>query len=399
MQCARFIEDRRASVAPIFTLAIISIIGFVGAAVDYSRANSVKSAMQAALDATALAVSKDAQTLTPAQLSQKANSYFTSVFDRPEAKNVQVTSQFTNPQAGTFNVHVAGTATVDATFAKVLGQSQLNVGAMADVTWGIKKLELALALDNTGSMASNGKIQALKQAAHNLLTTLQAAATQPGDVKVAIIPFDTMVNIGASYANQSWIDFSVKNINPNQWEGCVIDRDKSHDAQDTTPTTTNYHTLYPASQCGALVTAQPLSTDWTALHNKVDQMNAAGNTNVTIGLVWAWHALTANLPFTQAASPAPDLDKVIVLLTDGENTQNRWSTKSSSIDARTTLACNNIKATGIKVYTVRVIEGNATLLKNCATTPNMYYDVDQASQLNDVFSSIAQALASLRISK
>ena len=48
---------------------------------------------------------------------------------------------------------------------------------------------------------------------------------------------------------------------------------------------------------------------------------------------------------------------------------------------------------------MRVIDGNATLLKNCATSPNMYFDVQQASQLNDVFTAIAQNLANLRIAK
>jgi len=46
-----------------------------------------------------------------------------------------------------------------------------------------------------------------------------------------------------------------------------------------------------------------------------------------------------------------------------------------------------------------VIDGNATLLKNCATKPDMYYEVSQAAQLNSVFSAIAQSLANLRISK
>jgi hypothetical protein len=46
-----------------------------------------------------------------------------------------------------------------------------------------------------------------------------------------------------------------------------------------------------------------------------------------------------------------------------------------------------------------VIDGNAELLKSCATSPNMYFDVQQASQLNDVFTAIAQNLANLRIAK
>ena len=58
-----------------------------------------------------------------------------------------------------------------------------------------------------------------------------------------------------------------------------------------------------------------------------------------------------------------------------------------------------IKAANIKVYTVRVIDGNASLLQTCATKTDMYFNVQQASQLNSVFSSIAQNLANLRIAK
>jgi hypothetical protein len=151
-----------------------------------------------------------------------------------------------------------------------------------------------------------------------------------------------------------------------------------------------------------------LSTDWTALHAKVDQMvpvpvnstTGSGYTNVTIGLVWGWHALTESLPFTTASAPKPgELDKVIVLLTDGDNTRNRWTTSGSAIDSRTATACINVKAADIKIYTVRVINGDADLLRNCATKPSMYYDVAQAELLNAAFSSIAQDLTKLRIAK
>ena len=124
----------------------------------------------------------------------------------------------------------------------------------------------------------------------------------------------------------------------------------------------------------------PLSTDWTAMHTKVDAMTPTGNTNVTIGLQMAWQTLSNNEPFN-APAPAPDLDKVIILLTDGDNTQNRWtnSARRRSTAAREK-ACDNVKAANIKLYTVRVIDGNATLLKNCATKPDMYYDVDKAER-------------------
>jgi hypothetical protein len=147
----------------------------------------------------------------------------------------------------------------------------------------------------------------------------------------------------------------------------------------------------------------PLTTDWSALNTEIDNMTAGGNTNTTIGMVWGGNMLTQNAPLSNAAAPdSTKLNKVIVYLTDGENTADRWyscSSTCSTIDARMTLACTNVKAAGILVYTIRVMDGNETLLKSCATNSSMYYSVTAASQLTDVFNSIAQALSNLRISQ
>src|SRR5215470_5625967 len=166
-------------------------------------------------------------------------------------------------------------------------------------------------------------------------------------------------------------------------------------------------TQFPATkECtgsGGLAQALPLTDIWssgyTTLVNKVNSMQPNQNTNVTIGLAWGWHSLTPNLPWTQALDPKPDLDKVIILLTDGDNTQNRFSTTQSQIDTRTTAACDAVRVANIKLYTIRVIDGNATLLRNCATKTSMYFEVSQASQLSPVFAAIAQDLANLRIAK
>jgi hypothetical protein len=141
-----------------------------------------------------------------------------------------------------------------------------------------------------------------------------------------------------------------------------------------------------------------LSSNWSSLNSKIDAMTPTGNTNVTIGLQVGWQTLSPVAPFNAPAA-APDLDKVVILLTDGDNTQNRWSNTQSVINDRTERVCANAKADNIKIYTVRVINGNADLLRNCASKPEMYFEVSQASQLNAVFTSIAQSLANLRISK
>jgi Flp pilus assembly protein TadG len=424
MLLARFFRDRKGGVAPMLALGIIPLLGAVGAAVDYSRCNLTRSAMQNALDSTALMLSKDAQNLNGTQLGQKANSYFSAMFNRPEASNVQITPQLTSPQQGSFNLSISGSADVNTMFWRLMGQDQVHITATGEVVWGIKKLNLALALDNTGSMASSGKLAALKEAAHNLLTTLKNAEKTPGDIKVSIVPFATDVNVGTGNVNASWIDWGdweevngtcssssyatktscqshSKTWTPkdhSEWNGCVYDRDQNNDVLSTA-TGSGVSTKYRAHQATACPASMvTLSTDWTALNTKVDAMTATGNTNVTIGLQMAWQSLSPVTPFN-APAPSPDLDKVIIALTDGDNTQNRWSSTQSSIDARTEKVCANAKANNIRIYTVRVIAGNASLLQACATKPDMYYEVTEASQLNNVFSSIAQNLANLRISK
>jgi uncharacterized protein YegL len=407
-----------------FALALVPIIGFVGAAVDYSRGNSAKAAMQAAIDSTALMLSKDAQSLTSAQLSEKASQYFNAMFKRTEVKEIIVTPIFTTQAQGSFRLDLTGTGKVPTTFTRVFGQENMKINVDSQVIWGMKKLELALALDNTGSMSSSGKMTELKKAAKALIDTLKKAAKKDEDVKISIIPFDTTVNIGTGYKNNDWFDIDSIDCNgwksgsgcnktnwKDHWEGCVRDRTYPYDAQDDAPNSGNKATLFPVHDCGSLEKIMPLTPVFSqqqALKDKIDAMSPNGNTNVTIGLAWAWHSLTKQAALSEASDPKNDLDKVIILLTDGDNTEswknsnNTKVTSETAINVRTQLACDNIKAdkvTNIKIYTVRVINGNSALLKACASNPSMYYDVQSASALNDVFAAIAQNLANLRIAK
>src|SRR5215207_3926031 len=91
-----------------FGLAAVPLVGLVGSAVDYSRANSTKAAMQAAADATALMLSREASKLTTAQVSSKGTDYFNSVFNRKDVTNVTVASTYTT--SGGSQVVVSATA-------------------------------------------------------------------------------------------------------------------------------------------------------------------------------------------------------------------------------------------------------------------------------------------------
>jgi hypothetical protein len=331
-----------------------------------------------------------------------------------------------------------------------MGYQSLNVGSSSTVKWGNARLRVALVLDNTGSMNDYNKIGALKTATNALLSQLKSAATNNGDVYVSIIPFVKDVNVGASNYNASWIDWTDWDANNssgggggwggggwggggwgggggggggtpanhNTWNGCVTDRGTSnapssgnYDTNVVAPASGNTATLFAAEQYGSCPQAiMPLSYDWSAMTTMVNSMVAAGTTNQAIGLAHGWMSLVGGGPYPTPPVMDPNYkySQVIILLTDGLNTQDRWYSDQSSIDARQQLTCNNINAAGITLYTIQVnTDGDptSTLLQKCAGSPGKYPDsaktfmVTASSGIAAVFNQIGTNLSQLRIAK
>jgi Flp pilus assembly protein TadG len=219
----RFVGANDGNIAVIFTIAAIPVIGFVGAAIDYSRTNSARSSVQTALDSTALMLSKDLSsgTITASQVPTAAQSYFTALYTNPDGKLV-TTAGATGPVTATYTanngqmgntIQLSVTASVTTDFMKVLSSSLSTMSFTVGSTtaWGNVKMRVALALDNTGSMADNGKITALRNAVAGtggLIDQLSGLAKNPGDVYISVIPFAKVVNVGSSYAGATWIDWT-----------------------------------------------------------------------------------------------------------------------------------------------------------------------------------------------
>src|SRR6185437_16930598 len=197
------------NVAITFAFATLPLITFVGFAVDYSRANSVKSALQSALDSTSLMLSKEASTDSPADLASHADTYFKALFTRTEAKNIQTSVKYDT--VGGSSVVISASADVPTYLLGLLpGQmfQTLTVSSSATAKWGLNRLRVALVLDNTGSMADDGKMTALQSATAGtggLLSQLQSAATNNGDVYVSVVPFVKDVNLGAANYTSDYI--------------------------------------------------------------------------------------------------------------------------------------------------------------------------------------------------
>lgn len=160
----------------------------------------------------------------------------------------------------------------------------------------------------------------------------------------------------------------------------------------------------------------------------IENMIASGNTVIPAGLGWGWRLISPSEPFTEgAAYDDNDVIKAIILLTDGENmvsgglgTHNRsqytaygyaqsghmgstngWEAESV-LDDKTATLCTNIKAQGIRLYTItfQLDDGPIKdLMRDCATDTAMYYDSPSNEQLQSVFEDIAKGLNDLRLSK
>jgi hypothetical protein len=281
-----------------------------------------------------------------------------------------------------------------------------------------------------------------------IIDQLSALSKTDGDIYISIIPFAKDVNFakdaaGNSNVNQTWIDWSLWDAangtcsntsyttkstclannnrtwtpkNHSNWTGCFTDRTQDYDTTNATPVSSNSATLFPAEeyvsgstkycQVGSSTYLQPimpLTNSWSSLKTLTNSMQPTGNTNQGIGLAWAWMTLGQGAPFN-APSKDPNYTyrDAIILLSDGLNTQNRYSSTASQIDARQALLCNNAKGAGVTIYTVQVNTGGdatSTVLKNCATGPSDFYLITDPNQTLSVFNSIGTSLAKLRVAK
>jgi Flp pilus assembly protein TadG len=483
--CRRFAGAREGNTVVTFALAFIPLVGLMGAAVDYSRANATRTAMQAAADSTALMVAQTANSETASSLQDQASTYFTALFTRGGASNLVVTATSSTTTGST--VVVSATASYKTDFMGVMGFRTIPLAVSSTAGFGNKRLRVALVLDNTGSMADASKLTALKNALSGttgnpgLIDMLRSAAVNNGDVYVSIVPFVKDVNLGPTNYTANWIDWTSWNAanqvctttggggggggghgssndgnnggggngngggnggggngggggggggtttcapaDHSTWNGCVVDRGGSsapdpanYDTNVVAPTSTIPNTLFVAEQYSSCPQAvMGLSYDWTTMKNLVTGMSAAGNTNQGIGLALGWMSLTGGGPFTMPTEdPNYQYSHVIILLSDGLNTQDRWygtgDTCSSMmcLDYRERMTCDNAKNAGITIYTVQVntdSEATSSVLRYCAgatagtADPNKFFLLTSSTQIVTTFQQIGTQISKLRIAK
>lgn len=407
---AKFLRAARAlavarggNVAMLAGLLLIPILFAAGMAIDFGRSAQAKAVIQEACDAAILRVAQfhsrkpDA---TNAEMTDLARRVFNAATKKLSSVTVNGFAVDYDPASEVYSLSL--TSDMRTSLMGAVGIRTLPVNAGAAVTLGEPPyLEVALALDNTGSMKDKKKIDHLKESATKLVEVLFAKPN--GGVKIGLVPFAQYVNVGDWNGNEPWMAATAGG-----WQGCVGSRDYPAELQDS-----DYEAKSVPGVSGNICPGPilPMSEDQSAVLDAIDDMKASGLTYIPAGLVWAWRLLTPQAPFSEGLT-FDEIDnrggiKALVVLTDGENTRAPTYPKHDSTN--TALAndlmiamCDAIKAEGVVIYAVAFDVTDPTvrsLLEQCGTTPGHYFAPADADELADAFLNIATSLRSLSLSR
>ena len=131
-----------------------------------------------------------------------------------------------NPAPGSVagSVQLTSTATVTPTLVGIMGIGPVTVSAASTAQTAAYGLELALVLDNTGSMAGSS-ITSLISASNQLLGILYGGSDTQPHLWVSVVPFAAAVNIGNTHTG--WLvagSLKPSDYSPSSWMGCVMAR-------------------------------------------------------------------------------------------------------------------------------------------------------------------------------
>lgn len=195
---ARFRRDDSGAFAIIFAVVLIAVVALAGAAVDFTSVQQGRTRAQTALDAAALALQPkiyDAS-VTNEQIRKLAEDLLIQQI-ADGSITAKVSSAVKDKDNGTLNLQAV--ITVPTPFVSLVGVKTLTAQLVSETKRGSSDIEVALALDVTGSMAGQ-RITDLKAAAKDLISIVVKDAQTPSYSKLAIVPYSNSVNVG-SYAN------------------------------------------------------------------------------------------------------------------------------------------------------------------------------------------------------
>jgi Flp pilus assembly protein TadG len=469
-------RDERGNAAMIFGLCALPLAAGAGLAIDSLLAYSVEDQLQKSLDAAGLAAGR---TALPENVEADARAYFNANFNAgPGLATIAEDDLAIEVSETGDELVLSATAVMPTRFMRLFGQGTVTVNASTRINREIRQMELALVLDNTGSMWG-AAFTAMQTAAKDLVDIVYGDADTNPNLYVAVVPFVATVNIGPQHWD--WLESSdaqwrfrsgasaVNPYAPSTWKGCVMARAGGLDQTDDPPSVATFRSfLYPDASdndwgaprtppaderltarndaygpnlgCGPPIL--PLVQSRATVDAALDGMGAwsRGGTSGNEGLAWGWRVLSprwrglwgGDTPATRPLDyDLTDTDKVVVMLTDGNNEvydhpptgpngsdhtsfgrlndatfMGPGRTRAQGVtewNNRMSTVCSRMKDNDIVIYTITFggtpSAATQTLYRNCATRPEFYFHSPDNATLRSVFRAIGVQLSNLRIAQ
>lgn len=327
----------------VYLTAAIAIV--TGGAIDMMRYEAIRTEMQHVLDRAVLAAADLDQEAVP---SDVAVDYVHTAGLGDALASVTVDEGLNYR-----TVSATGETDVQTYFMKMVGIDSMEAPALSTAEEKISKVEISLILDRSGSMSWESvsgkptKIENLRDAAKEFVETVITPTEDIYDqTTVSLISYNANVSLGPTVSQYFTLDdshdySSCVTFNDNEFNTLEITEDQvlkrlSHfDLSSTNEWTTEIQDPWcPDDTYGRMVVH---SSDPEFLKGEIDNLGANGNTAIDLGMKWGVALLTpAARPVVSAMMadghiggaaqdrPAEFTDteamKVIVLMTDGENT-------------------------------------------------------------------------------
>ena len=280
-----FWKSQSGNFAMMLGLILPMILSAIGLAVDVATIVNARTRMQTVVDAAVLASSRLRDKGVDRQDTYQA-FVNANIANDPTIYNISATLKV---EEGLNYIETTGSMTgqVGLHFLHFLDGPQ-HIKVRASAYEAADTLELAMVLDNTGSMGS-ARMKSLRDAATALVNILEAAKTNERQIKAALVPFVTAVNVKGTGYDAAWIDkdgvapyngvnFDAKSATQwynhleifkhlkVDWKGCVEARPYPYNFDDTPPTATDPYSLFvpylAPDNPGAAAKSPNSSTAW-----------------------------------------------------------------------------------------------------------------------------------------
>ncbi len=446
-----FCADRRGNVL-ILSAVFLVVAGCLSAiSVDYARFIDTRNRLRAATDSAALKFTEKFTgmqgTPIPEQDKKRLESFIKSNFHvRDGEKFGHVDIQNFTTEKGERRLRLRATASIKPYFGFFFNfvDKKTDGSRAVRVSWDTVSappsaesppVEVVLVLDNTGSMGprfGNGrKMSDLKAASQDLLNIMIPKEARDHGVKIGLVPFNYFVKLpanGSAKIPASWLRHdgpaeTREKYKDNQKTNCLLPRDFPYSQRVSTPNSGVKESLFPHLSsivnddrplpwwdrfgfypeiCTRLAPMRGLTDNRDKLLKSFKKMQPDGGTDIALGAFWAFEMLQPGVPFPGAASFGGETIKVMILMTDGQNTGNFTNTFAdrTAADKGQRAICQQAKDKGIKVYSI-VFQVNKdaakNLMKACSSGEGYYFDAKNGKALREAFKFIGANIQQERL--